>query len=310
MSTIALCVPAYNAAWCLPRLLKSAKNQIMPFDEILIYNDCSTDNTEEIAIKYGAKVINGLDNKGCSYGKNKLAEVAKSEWLHFHDADDELLPNFVEIAKKWISIEKNLDIVLLNFEYRDFETNKTLSFGNYNREALLSDNTKFVVEHKLVNFALIRKQPFLQIGGFNTDPKMLYTEDRAFYSRAVVNKLMFDYEDNITCINYRYQKSMSASNLLKCSYANYHVSLYLLENLDTRLNKELAQNFWENATIAASFQDWYLTKNCIKNALMLDRNYHDQSILFQFIINLNPFFAFWIREKLIRLFKPHLRKDG
>ena len=51
MATIALCIPAYNAAWCLPKLLKSANDQLIPFDEILVYNDCSTDNTEEIAKK-------------------------------------------------------------------------------------------------------------------------------------------------------------------------------------------------------------------------------------------------------------------
>ena len=36
-SMIALCIPAYNAAIYLPRLLNSAAQQTSPFDEILVF---------------------------------------------------------------------------------------------------------------------------------------------------------------------------------------------------------------------------------------------------------------------------------
>jgi len=94
LETLALCIPAYNAAAYLPRLLTSAVNQAIPFTEILVYDDCSTDSTAAIARSYGANVISGSVNKGCSFGKNALAEKTTCEWIHFHDADDELLPNF------------------------------------------------------------------------------------------------------------------------------------------------------------------------------------------------------------------------
>src|SRR3712207_6350869 len=96
--TLALCIPAYNAANYLPRLLKSAQNQIVPFDEILVYNDCSKDTTAQVAMQYGAKVVEGDINRGCSFGKNKLAQVTSCSWIHFHDADDELLPTFTTLA--------------------------------------------------------------------------------------------------------------------------------------------------------------------------------------------------------------------
>ena len=101
--SLALCIPAYNAALLLPKLLTSAREQAIPFDEILVYNDCSTDNTAEVARQYGATVVEGDVNSGCSTGKNRLAEVATSDWLHFHDADDDLLPNFTTVAHRWIS---------------------------------------------------------------------------------------------------------------------------------------------------------------------------------------------------------------
>ena len=61
-----------------------------------MYNDCSTDNTAEVARSYGATVISGDENRGCSYGRAQLAEYASTDWIHFHDADDDLLNGFVE----------------------------------------------------------------------------------------------------------------------------------------------------------------------------------------------------------------------
>src|SRR5690348_347154 len=85
--TLALCIPAYNAGRYLPRLLRAAHAQEgPPFDEILVYDDCSTDDTAAIAGAYGATVIRGDVNRGCSFGKNQLAQRAVSDWIHFIDA--------------------------------------------------------------------------------------------------------------------------------------------------------------------------------------------------------------------------------
>jgi glycosyltransferase involved in cell wall biosynthesis len=63
-STIALLIPASNAARYLPRLLESAVRQCKPFDEIWVYDDCSVDNTAEVAERCGARVIRGDVNRG------------------------------------------------------------------------------------------------------------------------------------------------------------------------------------------------------------------------------------------------------
>lgn len=308
MSSIALCIPAYNASWYLPRLLTAAKNQTIPFDEILVYNDCSTDNTAEIAEKYGATVINGIENRGCSFGKNKLAEVAKSSWLHFHDADDELLPNFTTVASKWLD-KKNLDIILLNYEYRDYETNEFLSSPAYNRAKLIENPRLFFLENKMVNFALCKREKFLKIGGFDLDPGVLYNEDRAFYARAVISNLKFDYEEILTCINFKYPNSMSQANDLKCAVAYLNVSKKIINSFGSKYPNEIAKGLWHNATIAAMHQDWELVREHIKIAKNLNgRNPVGQNTTIRLLSIISPFLAYWLREKMIRIFKRHLRK--
>ena len=75
--TLALCIPAYNAAWCLPNLLDGVQRQSRPFDEILVYDDCSSDETAAVAERFGARVIRGGTNVGCSTAKNRMAAATQ-----------------------------------------------------------------------------------------------------------------------------------------------------------------------------------------------------------------------------------------
>lgn len=301
MSKIALCIPAYNAAGLLPVLLTSANNQQIPFDEILVYNDCSTDNTAEIARQYGAVVVEGDINRGCSTGKNRLAEVAKSEWLHFHDADDDLLPNFTQVAHRWINRTDAPDIVLLQYEYRVAGSNEFILQPSYSSADMKRDAVRFSIINKLVNFAIIRRDAFLRVGGFNTNPNVLYNEDRAFYTRATINGLSLDYEPELTCINYYHPGSMSVSNRAKCAKATYHVWRYVIENTNGNYNKEIAQQLLDNAAYAATADDWDTVKKSIKTARSIYASGSPGgSKYFRVFYKIMPFFSFFLREKIIR----------
>ncbi len=300
-NSLALCIPAYNAAIYLPRLLHSAKQQSIPFDEILVYNDCSTDHTTEVARKYGVMVIEGDINRGCSTGKNRLANVAKSEWLHFHDADDDLLPNFTEVAHRWIDKQTAPDIILMHYHYKTSDTNQLLGEPCYNIEEIKRDPVKFNITDKVVNFAVIRRSSFLGIGGFNTDPDVLYNEDRAFYTRASIEGLQFDYEPELTCINYYHRGSMSAKNIAKCARASLHVWKYVIKETKGKYNKEIADQLLNNATYAATADDWETVRNSIATAReIFSESIPNGSSYFHLLYKISPYYSFYLREKIIR----------
>lgn len=309
MSTIALCIPAYNAAWCLPCLLESAKNQIIPFDEILVYNDCSTDNTEEVALSYGAKVINGIENKGCSVGKNELAKICKSDWIHFHDADDDILPDFTSNIHEWIKENgPKYDVLIVNFNYIDFKSKALLGTANHDKEALNLDPLKYAIENKIVNFGLYERLTFLKSGGFDIDPKVLYNEDNALHQRLAIAGLKFDYLEIATCINYRYEVSMSQSNGLKCALANYHVLEKTANTEGHKYASEIVGQLYNCIASLSVYQNW----DFIKKALILCKNLGQPystngNKIFNLLTKVQPFMAVWLREKMIRLFKPQLR---
>ncbi len=309
--TLALCIPAYNAAFYLPRLLESALAQTIQFDEIWVYDDCSTDNTGEIATKFGAKVIRGEVNRGCSHGKNALAVHTTCEWIHFHDADDALYPNFVEQAHKWMQLENPLDVVLFDYEWRLHETDEVIGFRKFNDAQLRENAISYSIREQINPFCgLYRRAAFLQAGGYDTDPLVLYNEDVAFHCRLAIAGLKFAADPTVTVINYCRSNSMSSANQTKCCKAQFHVMRKVAEALNGKYSTEIAQRLWQIAGVSAAYLDWENADNCVNLAIFLNsKKPQKSSCIFQILCQLNPRLAIRVREYLIRLLKPQIRHN-
>jgi glycosyltransferase involved in cell wall biosynthesis len=305
--SIALCIPAYNAAWCLPRLLASAEAQTVPFSEILVYDDCSTDDTAAVARQHGATVVSGDVNRGCSYGKNHLAEVATSEWLHFHDADDELKPNFVEVAMKWARLADDApDAVLFSYEERNGDTGDLHCIQSFDHAQLSTDPVAYSIDRQINPFCgLYRRAAFLRVGGYDLDPEVLYNEDVAFHVRAARRGMTFGADPAVTVINYRMSNSMSQGNLARCIAAHVRVMEKAAEESDPRYHPLIAKKLWHAAGIAGSYLDWSTAERAAEGARKLGHPVPpDGNALYKAVARLQPLLALRIRELAIRRLRP------
>lgn len=301
---LALAIPAYNAEWCLPRLLESAKKQVIPFDEILVYNDCSKDNTKEIVLAYGAILIDGEVNKGCSFAKNAGLAHTTCNWIHFHDADDNLLPNFTTLAHQWMEKPDCPDVVLFDFEYRDNDTNELLSTSDFKAAELVKDPIRYAILNQINPFCgLYKVEKLRKVGGYDLFPEILYNEDVAFHCKLAIEGFTFNAEKEISIINYRVKNSMSGANVLKCAQAQFHVMKINAERVGDRYPAEIAYKLWIYAAILASKSDWETAKKAVKLAVSLNGTTPtNHSPLFTFMAKLAPYQAVVFREYLIRLF--------
>ena len=246
--TLALCIPAYNAAEFLPRLLQSAAKQTIPFDEILVYDDASPDHTAAVSSQWGAKVIRGAENRGCSEGKNILAAATTCDWIHFHDADDDIAPDFVERARRRIANPACPDIVLFDYEYRDIASGELIAIRHFDPQALATDPLRYAITEQINPFCgLYRKAAFLRAGGYDTDPAVLYNEDCAFHLRMALAGLSFGAEDGASIINLRRPGSMSAANQVKCVLARLALLTKTAPQLAPTHQLALADELWLNA---------------------------------------------------------------
>ena len=307
---LAMLVPAYNAAQFLPRLMASAAAQKEPFDDIWVYDDCSTDDTAEVARSLGARVLSGTVNKGCSAGKNALAAKVDAEWLHFHDADDELLPNFVTLARRWIAVDQH-DVVLFNYEERDDTTGGHIAMRKFDPGGIEKDIRSYAVLNQINAICgLYRRSSILLAGGYDVNPAVLYNEDVAFHLRLAAVNLRFGVETNVSIINNRRMNSMSASNGAKCARAQYCVMRSISESTAYQpYGKEIASRLWNISAVLAAYRDFPAAIEAAQLATRLAPvSKTSGSAPFRLLAQMSPALAIKAREFTIRTLRPGLRK--
>ena len=113
-------IPTYNSALSIGRAVESLLTQTYPANEIIVVDDGSQDNTQEVVKHFGNAVHYVYqDNRGVSAARNHGAEIARCHWLAFLDADDWYYPERLAIHAEMILKYKDLDFITGNFDYID-----------------------------------------------------------------------------------------------------------------------------------------------------------------------------------------------
>jgi teichuronic acid biosynthesis glycosyltransferase TuaG len=126
--TVSVIIPAYNASKFIKETVNSARNQTLNDIEIIIIDDCSTDNTfelmKEMALEDSRiKIFKGEQNMGVAKVRNKGFELATGKYAALLDADDLWLPEKLERQVK-IAKEANADLVYCSYAMVDENGNK------------------------------------------------------------------------------------------------------------------------------------------------------------------------------------------
>jgi glycosyltransferase involved in cell wall biosynthesis len=281
----------------------------LPFDEILLYDDCSSDGTAALASSLGARVIQGRSNIGCSAAKNELARSTQCEWVHFIDADDLLLPHYTERAHQWISSSAPPDVVAYTFEYRDFVTNELIASGQFDREKLVKDPIEYTIRHQINNVCMCRRERFLEAGGFNEDLSVRFNEDAATHMRLAQFGLSYDVEPDLCLIQCRRRGSMSTSNKTGCIQAQFEVMRRASKVVGKKHAPAISWRLWNIAGCAAAQADWATADSAALLAVRLCGIPTEGGRVFRRLCRISPTWALRIRERLIRALKPRLRRE-
>lgn len=97
-SRVSLVVTCYNHGRYLAQALDSARAQSTHFDEIIVVDDGSTDNTRAVAEDYPQVRYLGQANRGLAAARNSGLRAAQDLYLVFLDADDRLCERAVEVG--------------------------------------------------------------------------------------------------------------------------------------------------------------------------------------------------------------------
>jgi glycosyltransferase involved in cell wall biosynthesis len=178
--TLAVIIPAYNAAATLETCLNGIFSSTRKPDEIIVYNDGSTDSTVEIAERFGVKVITGENRAmGPAFGRNIAAQSSSADLLVFIDADVQVHNNSIELLER--SFLDTRDVVAAFGSYDDAPSSKRIAslYANL-RHHFFHQNSKLDATTFWSGFGAVRRSSFLAVGGFSLQFSEPSVEDIEF----------------------------------------------------------------------------------------------------------------------------------
>jgi glycosyltransferase involved in cell wall biosynthesis/ubiquinone/menaquinone biosynthesis C-methylase UbiE len=163
---VSVIIPTYNRAHFLPRCLDSILRQTYSNLEVIVVNDGSNDNTDEIIRPYLYKIkYLKKENGGKSTALNRGLEEATGEYVWIFDDDDIALPRKLEMDIRMLQRQEDIDIVH-SFGYRlDDESGEILSM--YMNELRQPDEVfrGILIWPQILNITVVAKRKCYEIAG-------------------------------------------------------------------------------------------------------------------------------------------------
>lgn len=187
---VSVIIPTFNRAATLRRTVDSALAQDYQPIEVIVVDDGSADSTWEVLASYGDRIrAIRQENGGPSSARNTGARVARGEWLAFLDSDDVWLPD--KIARqvyRVVSAGLPVCCCMCNAAILDERGDTGITtFDASGVRGRLSEGywpdpapliaTRFILFNQV---ALIRRETFAALGGFNAALRLLEDHEFAF----------------------------------------------------------------------------------------------------------------------------------
>lgn len=207
---ISLVIPVYNTSKYLEKCLTSILGQSYKNIEVILVDDCSTDNSYEILKRFQdndnrIQVFKNVKNSLVGVSRNLGIKKASGDYIWFVDSDDWLNPRAIEDLVEIIKEAQETDLVL--FGYTEY-----FSKGKYNVIEKLPKKIPDT-ENAFAYFLQLRKgfcsMPFAYLFSreFLLTKKTVFPENVYFEDILFIAKAIF-YSKNIKIIS----KSLYAYN--------------------------------------------------------------------------------------------------
>lgn len=170
--TVSVIIPTYNRAHMVGRAIQSVLNQTYQDFELIVVDDGSTDNTDEVVKGFDnerPRYIRYKENKGAQVARNTGLKAARGEYIALLDSDDEWLPEKLEKQiNKFKSVSNNVGLIYCG------KTNINKKTGEILNEIVPTergDVFKNLINHNFTagSTPLIKKLCFIKAGYFDTE---------------------------------------------------------------------------------------------------------------------------------------------
>lgn len=183
---ISVIMPTYNRMNTLPRSVGSVLQQTYKNFELIIIDDCSTDETkqyvdslEDTRIRY----FRNEKNLGAAESRNVGAELASGNYLAFQDSDDEWLPDKLMVLYEILKKDESGAGAIYHEMQEIGGKEEIIPSRGIPADVKQGDIFSFMLLYPLIGIpaTMMKKEIFQEIGGFNS--KLGSLEDYEFFLR-------------------------------------------------------------------------------------------------------------------------------
>jgi glycosyltransferase involved in cell wall biosynthesis len=186
MQKVSVVIPTYNYGRFISEAIESVLRQTYPIFEIVVVDDGSTDNTEEIVAKFGDKVkYIKQKNGGVGLARNTGVRHSTGEFIAFLDADDIWLPHKIE--RQVQLLQKDGEVGLVTVGMREFgKDGKTITKYQTGQNGWCAENILLLGAGIAApgSSLLIKRDVFERVGGYDEMKDMHPSEDWEFCYRV------------------------------------------------------------------------------------------------------------------------------
>jgi glycosyltransferase involved in cell wall biosynthesis len=269
---VSVIMPAYNAELYIKEAIESILNQTFSDFEFIIYNDGSTDQTENIILSFidaRIKYERIEKNAGLVILLNKGLENAKGKFIARMDADDIALSN--RLQEQFSYMEANPEVGICGSWYEFFGTMSGIVKTTYTNEGLqlgLFSGTPFGHPTIMMRNDLLKKYDL------KYDNNFLFAEDYELFERASgkfllanIPKVLLQYrKHNGQVTNQKWQKQYFLAGKIQAR------RLSRVLNNPTENDKSWMEHYFTETSIPS--ENWFTEIKTYKERLIADNKLH------------------------------------
>lgn len=240
---ISVVLPCYNGATMLPTAIESCINQSFKDWELIIVNDCSTDNTLEVALQYAdidnrIRVLDNETNLKLPASLNRGFSEARGMYYTWTSDDNIMHANMLQELSSFL--DRNPECGLVASDYIVIDEH-----DNLKRKVELPDNLSVVIflnDYLGCSF-MYRKEVAKHVGDYRVD--LFLVEDYEYWMRIAMqypivrlNKILYSYREH--------PKSLTSTRKLEIKERLVRMRLSYLDKVESKMqgNPKLLRLFY------------------------------------------------------------------
>lgn len=143
---VSILMPSYNTEKYISASIESVLSQTYTNWELLIIDDCSSDNTDQVVSVYlkdkRIKYLKNKKNSGAAFSRNKGLREAKGKWIAFLDSDDLWYSDKLEKQIRYMESRR------ISFSYTNYEEIDELG----NKKGVKITGPKKITKRKMYDY--------------------------------------------------------------------------------------------------------------------------------------------------------------